>query len=426
VVYKVIKVFLFYTVFLYGQNQDMPIDGIAAIVGENIILKSDVSQVVGITALQMGLDASKDKAALEKLQANVLGSLIDQKVILEMAKLDSIEVAEKDVESALEQQIETFILRAGTEQMAETMLGQSLNDFRREYWYDMRDRLITEQYQQQLIMSVNINRENVVDFFSNYRDSLPVFPIKMKISHLLVRIKPSENNRLDAEKKINAIRDRIIAGESFSDLAELYSADPGSKNNGGSLGYIRRNQMVKDFETVAFTQKTNTLSEPIETSFGFHILETTEKSGEKIKVRHILISPEITEEDETNTYNYAMTLRDSSKSLRSFKKLVTKYSDDEPTKKIGGDLGWITPTSSPIPAIAEVLGLLEKNECSRPVKSDHGYHLLWVEAVKPGGLPSLETHWVEIEEIALNHKRMKYFQEWVVDARAKLFIDIKK
>ena len=425
-VYKVIKVFLFYTVFLYGQNQDMPIDGVAAIVGENIILKSDVSQVVGITALQMGLDASKDRASLEKLQANVLGSLIDQKVILEMAKLDSIEVAEKDIESALEQQIETFILRAGTEQMAETMLGQSLNDFRREYWYDMRDRLITEQYQQQLIMSVNINRENVVDFFSNYRDSLPVFPIKMKISHLLVRIKPSENNRLDAEKKINAIRDRIIAGESFSDLAELYSADPGSKNNGGSLGYIRRNQMVKGFETVAFTQRTNTLSEPIETSFGFHILETTEKSGEKIKVRHILISPEITEGDETNTYNYAMTLRDSSKSLRSFKKLVTKYSDDEPTKKIGGDLGWITPTSSPIPAIAEVLGLLEKNECSRPVKSDHGYHLLWVEAVKPGGLPSLETHWVEIEEIALNHKRMKYFQEWVVDARTKFFIDIKK
>jgi len=425
-VYKIIKALLPCMFFLSGQNQNMPIDGIAAIVGENIILKSDVSQVVGITALQMGLDITKDRAALEKLQGNVLGSLIDQKVILEMAKLDSIEVAEKDVENALEQQIETFIVRAGSEQMAETMLGQSLNDFRREYWYDMHDRLITEQYQQQLIMSVNIKRENVVDFFSNYRDSLPMFPITMKISHLLVRIKPSEKNRLDAEKKINAIRNRILAGESFSNLAEIYSADPGSKNNGGSLGYIRRNQMVKDFETVAFTQEINTLSKPVETPFGFHILETTEKSGEKIKVRHILISPEITEEDETNTYNYAMALRDSSKSLDSFKKLVTKYSDDEPTKKIGGNLGWITPANSPIPAIAEVLGLLEKDECSRPVKSDHGYHLLWVEAIKPGGLPSLETHWVEIEEIALNHKRMKYFQDWVAAARTNFFIDIKK
>jgi peptidyl-prolyl cis-trans isomerase SurA len=424
--YKFIKTLLPCLFFLCGQNQDMPIDGIAAIVGENIILKSDVSQVVGMTALQRGLDVSKDMAILEKLQGEVLGSLIDQKVILEMAKLDSIEVAEKDVERALEQQIETFIMRAGTEKMAETMLGQSLNDFRREYWYDMRDRLITEQYQQQLIMSVNINRKNVVNFFTSYKDSLPSFPVTMKIRHLLTRIKPSEKSRSDAEKKINTVRERILTGESFSALAEIYSADPGSKNNGGSLGYIRRNQMVKEFETIAFTQKINMLSEPVETSFGFHILETTEKSGEKIKVRHILISPAITEEDETNTYNYAMMLRDSSKSLASFKKLVTKYSDDEPTKKIGGDLGWITPTNSPIPAIAEVLGLLEKDECSRPVKSDLGYHLLWVEAVKPGGRPSLETHWVEIEEIALNHKRMEYFQEWVEAARTNIFIDIKK
>ncbi len=424
--YKIIKTLLPFLFFLYGQNQDVPIDGIAAIVGENIILKSDVSQVVGMTALQRGLDVSRDRDLLEKLQGDVLGSLIDQKVILEMAKLDSIEVAEKDVERALEQQIETFIMRAGTEKMAETMLGQSLNDFRREYWYDMRDRLITEQYQQQLIMSVNINRESVVAFFTNFRDSLPVFPVTMKIRHLLVRIKPSEKNRLDAENKIKSIRERILAGESFSDLAKIYSADPGSKNNGGSLGYIRRNQMVKDFETIAFTQEINMLSEPVETSFGFHILETTEKSGEKIKVRHILISPAITEEDETNSYNYAMTLRDSSKNLYSFKKLVKKHSDDEPTKKIGGDLGWITPNNSPIPAIAEVLGLLEKDECSRPVKSDLGYHLLWVEAVKPGGRPSLETHWIEIEEIALNHKRMEYFQEWVVAARTNIFIDIKK
>ena len=424
--YNFIKTLLACAFFLYGQNQDIQIDGIAAIVGENIILKSDVSQMVGMTALQRGLDVTRDRALLEKLQGDVLSSLIDQKVILEMAKLDSIEVNDKDVDRALEQQIETFIMRAGTEEMAETMLGQSLNDFRREYWYDMRDRLITEQYQQQLIMSVNINRGGVVDFFTNYNDSLPVFQVKMKIRHLLVRIKPSEKSRLDALEKIETIRERILTGESFSDLAERYSADPGSKNNGGSLGYIRRNQMVKNFETVAFTQNINTLSKPIETQFGFHVLETTEKSGEKIKVRHILISPAINEDDETRAYNYAMTLRDSSKNLDSFKKLITKFSDDDPTKKIGGDLGWISPTNSPIPAIAEVLGLLEKDECSRPVKSDYGYHLLWVEAVKPGGSPSLNTHWVEIEEIALNHKRMVYFQGWVMDARSNFFIDIKK
>ena len=424
--YNFIKAALLFSFYIYGQNQDMSVDGVAAIVGENIILKSDVSQVVGMTALQRGLDITRDRVLLEQLQGDVLSSLVDQKVILEMAKLDSIEVNEKDVERALEQQIETFIMRAGTEELAETMLGQSLNDFRREYWYDMHDRLITEQYQQQLIMSININREGVFNFFTNYKDSLPSFPVKMKIRHILVRIKPSEKIRLEALEKIKILRERIVAGESFSALAERHSTDTGTKNNGGSLGYIRRNQMVKEFETVAFTQNLNTVSNPVETQFGFHILETTEKSGEKIKVRHILISPIIKEDDEPRAYNYAMTLRDSSNNIGSFKKLVTKFSDDEQTNKIGGDLGWITPTNSPIPAITEVLGLLEKDECSRPVKSDYGYHLLWVEAVKPGGYPSLETHWIEIEEIALNHKRMVYFQDWVTKARSKFFIDIKK
>ena len=277
--------FIFFTALTFAQQQH--IDGVAAIVGENIILKSDVSQVVGMTALQQGLDVSKDVDVLMKLQEGVLSSLIDQKVILEMAKLDSIEIADKDVENALDQQVENFILRAGSEDVAETMLGQSLSDFRREFWYDMRDRLITEQYQQQLIMSVNINRDGVFNFYEEYKDSLPDFPIKMKIRHLLTRIKAGEESKKNALFEIKQIRDRILNGELFSDLAKAFSDDPGSKNNGGSLGYIRRNQMVKEFETKAYTQEINSISDPVETVFGYHILETTEKSGEKIKVRHI-------------------------------------------------------------------------------------------------------------------------------------------
>ena len=402
---------IFFTAQTFAQQQH--IDGVAAIVGENIILKSDVSQVVGMTALQQGLDVSKDVDVLMKLQEGVLSSLIDQKVILEMAKLDSIEIADKDVENALDQQVENFILRAGSEDVAETMLGQSLSDFRREFWYDMRDRLITEQYQQQLIMSVNINRDGVFNFYEEYKDSLPDFPIKMKIRHLLTRIKAGEESKKNALFEIKQIRDRILNGELFSDLAKAFSDDPGSKNNGGSLGYIRRNQMVKEFETKAYTQEINSISDPVETVFGYHILETTEKSGEKIKVRHILISPEVTEKDESLAYKYALSLRDSSTNLNKFKKLVFEKSEDDQTQKIGGDLGWITPNNSPIPEISEVLGLLEIGECSRPVKTSFGYHLLWLEEVRPGGKPSLDLHWTEIEEIALNHKRMIFFKDLV-------------
>ena len=416
--------FIFYTALTLAQQQH--IDGVAAIVGENIILKSDVSQVVGMTALQQGLDVSKDVDVLMKLQDGVLSSLIDQKVILEMAKLDSIEIADKDVENALDQQVENFILRAGSEDVAETMLGQSLSDFRREFWYDMRDRLITEQYQQQLIMSVNINRDGVFNFYEEYKDSLPDFPIKMKIRHLLTRIKAGEESKKNALFEIKQIRDRILNGELFSDLAKAFSDDPGSKNNGGSLGYIRRNQMVKEFETKAYTQEINSISDPVETVFGYHILETTEKSGEKIKVRHILISPEVTEKDESLAYKYALSLRDSSTNLNKFKKLVFEKSEDDQTQKIGGDLGWITPNNSPIPEISEVLGLLEVGECSRPVKTSFGYHLLWLEEVRPGGKPSLDLHWTEIEEIALNHKRMIFFKDLVSEARDKFFVNISQ
>ena len=259
---------LLFSSFLFSQDNAQALDGIAAVVGENIILKSDVSQVVGMTALQRGLDVTKDTNLLLQLQEGVLSSLIDQKVILEMAKLDSIEIADKDVENALDQQVDGFIMRAGSEEVAESMLGQSLSDFRREFWYDMRDRLITEQYQQQLIMSININRSGVLGFYEQYKDSLPQFPIKMKIRHLLVRVKPGEESKKEALSKINVLRKKILNGESFSSVAADFSDDPGSRSSGGSLGFIKRNQMVKEFETKAYTQDLNTLSEPIKTTFG--------------------------------------------------------------------------------------------------------------------------------------------------------------
>ena len=248
----------------------------------------------------------------------------------------------------------------------------------------------------------------------------------MKIRHLLTRIKAGEESKKNALFEIKQIRDRILNGELFSDLAKAFSDDPGSKNNGGSLGYIRRNQMVKEFETKAYTQEINSISDPVETVFGYHILETTEKSGEKIKVRHILISPEVTEKDESLAYKYALSLHDSSTNLNKFKKLVFEKSEDDQTQKIGGDLGWITPNNSPIPEISEVLGLLEVGECSRPVKTSFGYHLLWLEEVRPGGKPSLDLHWTEIEEIALNHKRMIFFKDLVSEARDKFFVNISQ
>ena len=414
------------TATVYSQNQEKYIEGIAAIVGDNIILKSDLSQIVSMTALQQRINPKNNPKRFQTLQYEVLQSLVDQKIILEMAELDSIEVKEKEVDKALNQQIETFVSQAGSEEKAETSLGQSLSSFRREFWYEMRDRLISEQFQYSLLSNIKTNREDVFSFFKTYKDSLPLFPSLVNLNHLLITIKPSKESKNTALKQIKDIRIQILGGEPFESLAQTFSEDPGSKSKGGSLGLVSRGSLVKEFETVAFTLEPGIVSDPVETVFGYHLINVQEKQGDKVKVSHILISPKIKEQDEQRAYDVALSLRDSIFSFEEFKKFSDQYSDDEKTKKVGGNVGWINPLNYSISGISffiqqNTLGL---NECSIPVKTDYGYHLLWISAIKPGGKPNLSDHWVDIELMALNQKKMLWYRNWMEEAKKQVYIQI--
>ena len=158
--------------FLYSEDKETSVfvDGVAAIVGEHIILKSDVAQLVNVAAAQQRLNPSTDMEKLLMLQQNTVRSIVDQKIMLEMAAVDSIVVEDKEVDMALDQQIEMFVSQSGSEERAEETLGQSLKSFRREFWYEMRDRLTTERYQQTLINKINVNRDDVESFFITYKD----------------------------------------------------------------------------------------------------------------------------------------------------------------------------------------------------------------------------------------------------------------
>ena len=414
------------TATVYSQNQEKYIEGVAAIVGDNIILKSDLSQVVSMTALQQRIDPKNNPKRFQTLQYEVLQSLVDQKIILEMAELDSIEVKEKEVDKALNQQIETFVSQAGSEEKAETSLGQSLSSFRREFWYEMRDRLISEQFQYSLLSNIKTNREDVFSFFKTYKDSLPLFPSLVNLNHLLITIKPSKESKNTALKQIKDIRMQILGGEPFESLAQTFSEDPGSKSKGGSLGLVSRGSLVKEFETVAFTLEPGIVSDPVETVFGYHLINVQEKQGDKVKVNHILISPKIKEKDEQRTYDVALSLRDSIFSFEEFKKFADKYSDDEKTKKVGGNIGWINPLNYSISGISFFIqqNNLGLNECSIPVKTDYGYHLLWISAIKPGGKPNLSDHWVDIELMALNQKKMLWYRNWMEEAKKQVYIQV--
>jgi peptidyl-prolyl cis-trans isomerase SurA len=243
--------------------------------------------------------------------------------------------------------------------------------------------------------------------------------------HLLTKIEPSDSQTNKTISLLTELRKNILEGkETFESLASQYSQDPGSKNSGGSLGFVRRGNLVTEFEAVAFTLEPGEISLPIKTEFGYHIIETQEIMGEKIKVRHILLSPPLTDEDETLAYNKSISLKDSSSTLPEFISMAKTHSMDDQTNTAGGSLGWIDPNNYPIQEFGAVIGQIVPNECAGPVRSEYGYHLLWIEATKPGGPPSLVKHWNQVEALALNKKKSDWFNAWVNRASKNFYINV--
>ena len=401
------------------------IDGVAAVVGDRVVLNSDINQTLAMTIFQQKLDPQKDVNKISLLRKQIIKTTVDRKVVLIMAELDSVVVADKEVDRALNQQVDNIVSQAGGEEAAEKALGQPLRVFKREYWYEIKDLLTTQKYQQTLMQKVSVSRNDVLGFFEAYKDSIPPFPSTVKLKHLLIKVVPDSSQEQKTVAFLNDLRGRLIKKTStFESLAADYSQDPGSKNSGGSLGFVRRGSLVTPFEVVAFNLSPGEISKPVKTDFGYHIIETQEIRGDRIKVRHILMSPPTTENDESAAYLKAVALKDSSSSLSLFVEMVKKHTMDEKTKKSGGSLGWINPAEYPIQEFSAVLGSLDRNVCAGPIRTELGYHLVWIEAVRPGGKASLVNHWSEIETIALNKKKTEWFKSWVGGASQNVFIHI--
>ena len=189
-----------------------------------------------------------------------------------MAELDSVEVSDKEVDRALDQQIDNIVAQAGSEEAAEKAIGQSLRTFRREYWYEIKDMLITQKYQQTLIGNVSISKRDVKLFYKTYKDSIPDFPTTIKLRHLLLKVVPSKKQEDKTVAFLEDLRKRILDKKNtFEELATQYSQDPGSKTAGGSLGFVRRGSLVTPFEAVAFTLGPGEISRPVKTEFGYQI-----------------------------------------------------------------------------------------------------------------------------------------------------------
>ncbi len=406
-------------------QQPQIIDGIAAIVGDEIVLRSEVNQYTINTALQMGIDLQKNPQKLKTLRKQVLKNLIVQKVLLQKAREDSVQVDDSQVDQALDNQVQQWIKQMGSKEAVEKYFGGSINKIKRQFRDDIKNRMLVDKLQQENFKKVHVSRTEVEQFYKTMKDSLPKRGTSVNLSHILLTVKAGKHAKEEAYQRISKILDQLKAGADFAELAKTYSEDPGSAANGGDLGYVKRGDFVKSFEEVAFKLQPGQISGIVETKFGYHIIQMMDRKGEKIRVRHILIRVVPTQQDELNTVKEIKDLYRRAKAGENFAELAKKYSDDQTTKDKGGNLGWFEINQLKVKEFRAVAETLKVGEVSEPFKTKFGYHIVKLNDRREGGAWSLDKDWEQLEQMALARKRNEEFQKWVQGLRKNVYIDVK-
>ena len=416
---KILLVLLFNLAF---SQEEILLDRVSAVVEGKIVLLSDVVLAANALAAEQKINPTTNPVEYNNLLLKSSESMIEQLVIIKMAEVDSVEVLDKDVDRALERQIENIISQAGGKEEAELALGRKISDFKRSYRDDMRGKLLAEKYTGSLTSGISITRGEVIQFYNTFKDSIGPFPTLYKTRHLLLEIKPSEESLKKALNKTQNIRDEIIAGLTFADAAKKYSEDIQSGENGGNLGYVSRGTFVQEFDKMVFTLDLNTLSEPVKTQFGYHLIEVLQRSGEKVNARHILISATVSDEDKNLTYKKTASIIKEIKNRDDFILKVKEFSDDTTSSPKGGYMGMINLDQYQVKELVDVIKNIPLNTPSAPILTQFGYHIIWVDNKIDGGPASLDKNWLDLEQMALNQKKSDWYSSWIEEIKNKFFI----
>jgi len=418
----ILSLIIIFTGILKAQQL---VDGVAAIVGQELILNSEVEQFVQNYVLQNKINITTNPELYKSLKKEVIERLVEQKILLTKAEEDTITVTDRDVDRYLEEQVRNLITRAGSETALEAAFQAPMKKIRRDLRVETENRLKIETLRRKKFAEVKVSRREVEEFYTMYQDSLPVLKETVDISHILKQIKSGESSRESALEKIVAIKEKLDAGEDFAELAKKYSEDPATAARGGDLGFINRGDLVTEFESVAFNMEPGEISDIVETQFGFHIIKLTEKRGEKIQTSHILIQLKPTEADEMAVVKELNELRQRALNGENFETLALANSDDENVENDKGHLGTWEVDNLAIPQFKTIVTTMEVGEISEPFKTDYGYHIVRLNSHEKPRTLSLEKDWDKIQNLALNYKIDQEYKSWIAMLKDDIPIEYK-
>ena len=331
---KIGFLFALFTGIMSVQAQHkIKVDGVAVVVGENIVLDSDV-----LKFKQEVLSSSEGKINLSDCE--MLEQIMLKKLLAHHAVIDSVVISDAEIESGVDRNIAYLTQQLGSLEKAYTMYGfDDEDDLRKELLKIERENALVRSEKQNVIAEVNVTPEEVRVYYRSLESTgnLPEFGAEIKMSQIVMNVKPSAEEIKEVIDRLNEIRGDILNGSSMRMKAVLYSEDPGVAQNGGKYTINRESPFVKEFKEVAFSLDEGEVSEPFKSDFGYHIIQLEKKKGQEIDVRHILIQPKVSEEKLKETQRDISKIRDSilAKEL-SFEKAVIKYSEDKTTRQNKG------------------------------------------------------------------------------------------
>ena len=406
-------------------NAQQLVDGVAAIVGQEFILNSEVEQYVQNYVIQNKINVMDNPEMYKSLKNDVLDRLIEQKILLTKADEDTITVTEREIDRYLEEQIRNLISRAGSETALEAAFQSPMKKIRRDLRAETESRLKIETLRRTKFAEVKVSRREVEEFYKLYQDSLPSLKETVDISHILKQIKSGESSKEAAIARMIEIKEKVDAGDDFAELAEAYSEDTATSVRGGDLGFINRGDLVTEFESVAFNLEPGEISDIVETQFGFHLIKMIEKRGDKIHTSHILILLKPTEADESRVIEELKALRQRSLDGETFETLAIANSNDENVENDKGHLGTWEVDKLAIPEFKNIVAGMVPGEISDPFKTDYGYHIVRLNIHEEPRSLSLEKDWDKIQSMALNYKIDKEYKTWIAVLKEDIPIEYK-
>ncbi len=398
------------------------IDEIVAVIGGEIILKSDV-------------DSRKEEMKQEgfkiddESQCAIVEELLYQKLLVNQAKLDSLEVTDDDIESQLERRLEYYISQFPNEQEFEKFYGKTASQLKEDFRDDVKDQILTQKMQAEITQNINVTPNDVEDFFNGIpKDSLPLIESEVQYSQIVIKPKVQKSQEEIVKTKLAEHKEELLKNPyKFGIYATLYSDDPGSANsqNQGCYKKVERGTMVQEFEEAVLNLQPGQISEPFKTDFGWHIARLEEKSGKYYSVCHILNKVEILETDNQLAKLELDTIRDLilTDSL-SFSAAAGIFSQDKDTKNAAGKVinpytgGTKHELSKVDPRTTLILNQLQPNEISDPVLFENQagqkeYRIFKLISRSDAHVANIDSDYRLLKQITQNELQNKALEKWI-------------